>query len=132
MKFNPTKLEEEKNYTFTLGDKIKFYHRNKDKKQWKSFSDTNPYYLGLIELHSKMYLGFFNIQLDAMTNGKWIRRLCPPQPIVNRETVKFKSGIWKTNVTICCTHYFNHYEIGYIVIPQVEKTHHDNTPLRGR
>lgn len=121
MKFIPTILNYEEKHTFTLGDKIKFYHRDKGKKGWKAFSDTNPYYLGLIELHNKLYLAFLNIQLDDMTNGKWIGRLCPPQPVINRETVKVKDGLWQTNVTITCDHYFKHYEIGYIIVPQIEK-----------
>lgn len=123
MKFFPTILAYESKHTFTLGDKIKFYHRDKGKKPWKAFSDTNPYYLSLLEFNNKLYLAFQFIQLDDMTNGKWFGRLCPPQPVINRETVKIKSGLWQTNVMIQCDHYFKHYEIAYHVIPQTENVH---------
>lgn len=116
--FHPTEMIECNNYTFTLGDKINFYWKDGKSKQWRAFSDTNPYYAAYMECNKELMLAFVNVQKDRHTTGIHIGRLCPLQQIISRGTLKHTDGNWYTSVTIKCGAFFNYHKIGYIIKPQ--------------
>ena len=116
--FKPTEMKEGESHTFTMGDRINFYWREKNSKKWRAFSDSNPYYITYMECNGELMAAFVSIQKDYHTTGIHIGRLCPLQNIISRGTHKHTDGNWYTSVTIKCGAFFSYHKIGYIIKPQ--------------
>lgn len=124
MKHSPTQLRPGERYTFRLGDKIKFYWRDNEKKHkaWKAFSDVNPFYAAYCEVNGELFINFHSIDKHPHTNGIVIGRMFPATPLLHKATLKDeKDGNWYTHVTIGCPMFKKQHDRAFLIIPQVSR-----------